>query len=128
MTTTIQSAVDEYVKLHKEAKEIERRLNELKEFINPFLDLQEVIPTSYGGAVARQTSSRVVSNSLFTAYEKDEIEEHFGEVLTPSIRKKIITPRISTTALEATIDLGLLPKEILSLRKVNSFNSLVVKK
>lgn len=121
----VTEAVDEYISLHQQVKEMEKRMAELKEAINPFIEVTDRLQGSKG-SIVRQVSNRPVMNAEYTSYELDDIKDY----ITPSIKRigGLLVTRVAAKNLELLVEAGKLPAEILSFKKVNVVKSIVVRK
>lgn len=108
----IQLAVDTYVDLYREYKELEAKVQELKSTIEPFMKETgyDALLTSNGtGKVELLKQQRVTSTTRYSTYTLEDIATY----LTPSLRKKCIVEVVDKDKLESLCKLGEISSEVL---------------
>ncbi|UPI12674.1 hypothetical protein [Bacillus phage SBSphiJ4] len=93
--------VDEYIELHKQKAELERRMKELKEPVKKYMDANDkkVIKATRGGSIVLQDSTAPNTTSIYTNYEIGPI----AALLPKELLNKVTENRVNSDKLEGLI-------------------------
>lgn len=121
----IQSKVDEHIQLHAEMKALEKRLKQLREEIEPYMEEKGLnsIAGSEGGSIQRIEQNRPEITSRYTLYNYEDIEPR----LSPPAKKKCIVKVIDGDAVKALGVLGEVEPDIVSMTVKKTVVSFTVK-
>jgi chromosome segregation ATPase len=121
----IQSKVDEHIQLHAEYKELEKRLKQLRDEIEPYMDEKDIMELSGtdGGKIMRVEQSRPEVTSRYTKYDINIIEPQ----LPATARKKCVVKVIDADALKALGTLGEIDQSIIAMATKKTIISFTVK-
>lgn len=124
--TDIQLAVNRYVELYEQAKEMEKEMKDLRAVIEPFMTAQgiDAILTPNGAKVEISQSQRPVMNAKFTTYDFSKI----SPLLSTSVLKKVSVKVLDKDRMEALHKLEEIPVEIMQMKDLNLIQSFSVKK
>ena len=97
----IQQKVDEYIKLHKEANELKKKLDELKTPIKAHMEAYELkaIKGSEFGTVALQDAKASNSTSIYTDYEIGDV----APLLSKELLNKVTENRVNAQVLDGVL-------------------------
>ncbi|MCL6443982.1 MAG: hypothetical protein K6T83_11085 [Alicyclobacillus sp.] len=122
----IQLAVDEYVRLYAEVKQLETKLDELRAIIEPYMvqeAVRELSTTDGSGRLVMNQSERPVMSARYTSYDVNEI----AALLPPNLRKKCIVEVVDKDKLEALSKLGEVSPDVVARKITRSTTSLMVR-
>lgn len=121
----IQSKVDEHIQLHAEYKELEKRLKQLRDEIEPYMDEKGIVELAGtdGGKIMRVEQSRPEVTSRYTQYDINIIEPQ----LPATARKKCVVKVIDADALKALGTLGEIDQSIIAMATKKTIISFTVK-
>lgn len=122
----IQLAVDEYLNLYTELKELEKKVEALRKVIEPYMEengCEEISSSSGEGRVQLTKVERTAVTSKYTTYNA----ERLATLLPPSVKKKCFVEVVDKDKLEALCKLGEAPESALSERMTKVTTTFLVK-
>lgn len=114
-----QEKVDEYLQLHRQYKELERRMKELRDDIEPYMldkGVKEISASNGVGALKVSIQNRAPVNSRYTAYDYDAVAPKLSEEAKQLCVKKVI----DSTMLKLAVESGVAPKDVLKMKNTNA--------
>jgi hypothetical protein len=121
ITIGAQKQIDEYLELHKQKAELEKKMNELKTNIRDYMDTNDLdgVKGTNGQQIVLQAAKASNSTSRYTDYELSDVMNN----LEGSLLKQVTEIRVNADKLEALLKVEKLPaskvKEIKALKIVN---------
>jgi hypothetical protein len=115
----IQMAVDQYLIMHKEYKDLEKKLSKLREAIEQYMDdnnLESIKALTNEGIVILDSMERPIVTSRYTYYDMNPIISQIDE----SAKLKCLVTLIDKEALEALATLGEVSKSVLTYKVSNT--------
>jgi hypothetical protein len=122
----VQLAVDEYLELYRQYKQIDAALKELRGVIEPFLKehAESAIEGSNGeGKIELTRTQRPIMNAQYTTYGLADI----SALLPANVLKKCTVQVIDKDRLEALGKLGEIPEDVLGCRQTKESVSFTVR-
>jgi hypothetical protein len=120
ITIGAQKQVDEYLELHKQKAELEKKMNELKKDIRDYMDTNDLdgVKGTNGQQIVLQAAKASNSTSRYTDYELSDVMN----AMEGSLLKQVTEIRVNADKLEALLKVEKLPaskvKEIKGLKIV----------
>ncbi|QIW88764.1 hypothetical protein P59_167 [Bacillus phage P59] len=121
ITIGAQKEIDEYLELHKQKAEIEKKMNEKKKNIRDYMDANDLdgVKGTNGQQIVLQAAKASNSTSRYTDYELSDVMS----AMEGSLLKQVTEIRVNADKLEALLKVEKLPaskvKEIKGLKIVN---------
>ncbi|WP_026961487.1 hypothetical protein [Alicyclobacillus herbarius] len=122
----VQVAVDHYLELYAEAKQLEKKMDALRKVIEVYMkenDLEQMAHSNGGGWIQLVPQERPVMTSRYTTYDTAEL----ANLLPPAVRKKCLVEVVDKDKLEALAKLGEVPEDVLQRKVTRSSVSWVVR-
>ncbi len=122
----IQLAVDQYLELYSVYKQLEKKIDELRKVIEPYMKengLEHVANSDGTGRVQLALAERPIVTSRYTTYDADEI----CSLLNASVWKKCVVEVVDKEKLEALAKMGEVPEEVLARKVTKPSYSMVVR-
>lgn len=122
----VQIAVDTYLALYRQSKELDSRLKSLRSVIEPFLKEHPdavLDATDGSGKIELTASRRPIMNAQYTTYNIEDITPH----LPAHILRKCTVQVIDKDRLESLGKLGQIPDEVLELKQTRESLSFTCK-
>ncbi len=122
----VQIAVDTYLELYRQSKEIEAKMKSLRAEIEPFLKEHSdfVLEASDGsGRIELTKSQRPITNAQYTTYRLDDI----APLLPASILRKCTVQVVDKERLESLAKLGQVPDDVLERKQLRESFSFTCK-
>jgi hypothetical protein len=122
----IQLAVDQYLELYSVYKQLEKKIDELRKVIEPYMKengLDHVANSDGTGRVQLTLAERPIMTSRYTTYDADEI----CSLLNASVWKKCVVEVVDKEKLEALAKMGEVPEEVLAHKVTKPSYSMVVR-
>lgn len=121
----VQLAVDEYLSLYRQSKQIDAALKELRGVIEPYLKEHKcVVEGSDGeGKIELATARRPIMNTQYTTYQLGDI----SPLLPANILRKCTVQVIDKEKLEALGKLGEVSEDILNRKQTRESISFTVR-
>lgn len=113
----ILDTADNYIELYREYKEIQKKLDKLREEIEPYMleeGLNEIETDK--GKIILSSQERAPVSSRYTSYDLSELDK----ILSPNAREKCVVEVIDKEILEALCKIGEVPKDILDRKITNT--------
>jgi hypothetical protein len=122
----IQLAVDQYLELYSVYKQLEKKIDELRKVIEPYMkenELKDIFNSDGTGRVQLALTERPVVTSRYTTYDVDEL----SGLLKPGVWKKCVVEVVDKEKLEALAKMGEVPEEVLARKVTRPSYSMVVR-
>lgn len=122
----VQIAVDTYLALYRQSKEIEAKMKSLRGVIEPFLKQHpdSVLEAGDGsGKIELTSSKRPIMNAQYTTYNIEDI----SSLLPANILRKCTVQVVDKERLESLGKLGQIPEEVLALKQTRESVSFTCK-
>lgn len=104
----VQKEVDEYLELHAEIAELNKKAEKLKKSVRTYMDKNDIKAIS--GSKGKQVELVPATASNSTSKYSDYIYDQVAEVLQGSLLGDVVEPRVNTEKLESLLKLDKLPK------------------
>lgn len=123
---TVQRAVDDYIELYVQYKDLEKKLKGLRNVIEPYMqdnNIEEICGLTINGCIKIETQDRPIVSAKYTTYDVDKVIN----ILNDELKAKCIVNVVDKDKLEALHKLGEISEEILAFKILNTISKFSAK-
>ncbi|MDQ0189852.1 hypothetical protein JI721_06720 [Alicyclobacillus cycloheptanicus] len=123
---SVQDAVDQYIEVYRVYKQLEERMQEMRNIIEPYMkanDVQVISDRQHSGKIHLTVQERAKVTSRYTLYDVDAL----SQLLDSTMMKKCLVEVVDKEKVEALCKMGELPEEVSTCRSVSPTYSFSVR-